>query len=304
LENQKRNKEKAMEENKKTEDDYKKRAQELLLWINGKEKEFDDPKIVDFGKNIKECEENEDKFQNYKKGEKQDKIAEKNDLEVMLINLKSKQRSEDLEVFEVPDELSGKTIGDNWNNLQNGEEKYDETLQAAIKRMKDLEKDLNRFNSLSDRVIKWNGDKEKFLNEEIKKTDELPVIRAKVNVMKSFANELKSVKASADKADEVGQKVIDGGHSSADNVKEKISKMKQLFEKTEKGEKDKLHKLEEVQKFLEEMEVKSVELASKTDKLDSQFSTVNSHLSEPINCNTSKEAEELLHEVNDIKKNT
>jgi len=35
--------------------------------------------------------------------------------------------------------------------------------------MKDLEKDLNRFNSLSDRVIKWNNDKEKFLKEEIKK---------------------------------------------------------------------------------------------------------------------------------------
>jgi len=68
-------------------------------------------KIVDFGKNIKECEDNEDKFQNYKKGDKQEKIAEKNDLEVMLINLKSKQRSEDLEVFEVPDELSGKN---NW----------------------------------------------------------------------------------------------------------------------------------------------------------------------------------------------
>jgi len=77
LENQKRSKEKAMEENKKTEDDYKQRAKELLLWINGKEKEFDDPKIVDFGKNIKECEDNEDKFQNYKKGDKQEKIAEK-----------------------------------------------------------------------------------------------------------------------------------------------------------------------------------------------------------------------------------
>jgi len=42
--------------------------------------------------------------------------------------------------------------------------------------------------------------------------------------MKSFSNELKSVKASADKANEVGQKVIDGGHSSAENVKEKIQK--------------------------------------------------------------------------------
>jgi len=50
------------------------------------------------------------------------------------------------------------------------------------------------------------------------------------------------------------------------------------------------------------MEGKSVELASKTDKLDSSFSIVNSHLSEPINCNTSKEAEELQHEVDDIKK--
>jgi len=78
--------------------------------------------------------------------------------------------------------------------------------------------------------------------------------------------------------------------------------MKKLFDTTENQEKEKLKKLEEVQKFLEDMEGKSVELASKTDKLDSSFSIVNSHLSEPINCNTSKEAEELQHEVDDIKK--
>jgi len=80
----------------------------------------------------------------------------------MLINLKSKQRAEELEVFEVPDDLSGPKIGEEWNNLQKSEEKYDEALQAAIKRMKDLEKDLNRFNSLADKVISWNNDKDKF----------------------------------------------------------------------------------------------------------------------------------------------
>jgi len=61
--------------------------------------------------------------------------------------------------------------------------------------------------------------------------------------MKSFSNELKSVKASADKANEVGQKVIDGGHSSAENVKEKIQKMKKLFDTTENQEKEKLKKI-------------------------------------------------------------
>jgi len=291
-----------MEENKKTEDDYKKRAKELLAWINNKEKELDNPEILDFGQNIKECEDSEDKFHDYKKGEKQDKIKEKNDLEVMLINLKSKQRAEELEVFEVPDDLSGPKIGEEWNNLQKSEEKYDEALQAAIKRMKDLEKDLNRFNSLADKVISWNNDKDKFLKEEIKSTDELPVIRAKVNVMKSFANELKSVKSSADKANDVGKKVIEGHHSASKDVESKIQKMKELFELTEKLEKDKLEKLDHSVKFLEEMEAKSVELASKTDKLNSIFSIANSHLSEPINCNSSKDAEELEHEVDEIKK--
>jgi len=101
-------------------------------------------------------------FKIIKKEKNKIKQEKKNDLEVMLINLKSKQRSEELEVFEVPEEISGPKIGEEWNNLQKTEEKYDESLQAAIKRMKDLEKDLNRFNSLADRVISWNNDKVKF----------------------------------------------------------------------------------------------------------------------------------------------
>jgi len=48
----------------------KKKAKELLMWIDGKDKEFDNPVIIDFGKNIKEVEDAEDKYQDYKKGEK------------------------------------------------------------------------------------------------------------------------------------------------------------------------------------------------------------------------------------------
>jgi len=87
-----------------------------------------------------------------------------------------------------------------------------------------------------------------FLKEEIKLTDELPVIRAKVNAMKSFANELKSVKASADKANEVGKKVL-GNHSASKDVETKIAKMKDLFESTEKLEKEKVEKLDKAVKF-------------------------------------------------------
>jgi len=221
----------------------KKRARELLAWIDSKEKEFDNPVIIDFGKNIKEVEDHEDKYQDYRKGPKQDKIKEKNDLEVMLINLKSKQRSENLEVFEVPEEISGQAIGDNWSKLQDTEGKYDEAIQAAIKRMKDLEKDLSRFNSLADKVVKWNEDKEKFLKEEIKKNDELPLIRAKINIMTSFTNEFKAIKSSAEKANGVGQKVIDGEHSSSGDVKKMIEKMKKLGETTEKLEKEKSRKI-------------------------------------------------------------
>jgi len=141
-----------------------------------------------------------------KKKEKQDKIKEKNDLEVMLINLKSKQRSENLEVYEVPEGFSGPAIGDKWNKLQDTEGKYDETMQKAIQRMKELERELGRFNSLADKAIKWNEEKEKFLKEDIKQNDELPLIRAKINIMKSFSNEFKAIKLSAGKAFDVGQK--------------------------------------------------------------------------------------------------
>jgi len=66
---------------------------------------------------IKEVEDNQDKYQDYKKGEKQDKIKERM-IRSMLINLKSKQRSEDLKIFEVPEELNGQSIGEECNQLQ------------------------------------------------------------------------------------------------------------------------------------------------------------------------------------------
>jgi len=50
--------------------DMKKKAKELLSWIDSKEHELENPVIIDFGKNIKEVEDNEDKLQDYKKGEK------------------------------------------------------------------------------------------------------------------------------------------------------------------------------------------------------------------------------------------
>jgi len=50
------------------------------------------------------------------------------------------------------------------------------------------------------------------------------------------------------------------------------------------------------------MEAKSVELSSKTDKLNSQLQIQNSHLSEPISANSPKECEELQHELEEIKK--
>jgi len=55
---------------KKTAEEYEKRAKELLLWIDTKDEEFDNPQIIDFGKNIKECEDAEDKYQDYKKKRK------------------------------------------------------------------------------------------------------------------------------------------------------------------------------------------------------------------------------------------
>jgi len=120
--------------------------------------------------------------------------------------------------------------------------------------------------------------------------------------MKSFSNELKSIKATADKADVVGKKVIDGGHSSSKEVEKAMKNMKDLHDKTEKAEVEKNKKLEEVLKFLEDMEAKSVELSSKTDKLNSQLQIQNSHLSEPISANSPKECEELQHELEEIKK--
>jgi len=104
------------------------------------------------------------------------------------------------------------------------------------------------------------------------------------------------------KANGVGNKVIEGKHTASPDVKKMMEKMKDLCEKTGKLEKEKSEKLDKVLKYLEDMESKSVDFASKSDKLSSLFSTTNSHLSEPISANTSKDVLELKKEIEELEK--
>jgi len=89
----------------------------------------------------------------------------------MLINLKSKQRSEYLKIFEVPEELNGQSIGEECNQLQG--KKKNKWCFKSIARMKSLEKDL-LIKLLNGIMIKDNN------------TDELSIIRAKINIMFHF----------------------------------------------------------------------------------------------------------------------
>jgi len=82
-----------------------------------------------------------------------------------------------------------------------------------------------------------------------------------------------------------------------------LKKLKKLLEETEKLEKEKSEKLDKTLKHLEDMEAKSVELSAKSDKLNSDMQSVNSHLSEPISVSSSKEVYELQTETDEHHKN-
>jgi len=90
-------------------------------------------------------------------------------LEILLVNIRSKQKTELVPVYTPPEQLSSKTIANEWEKLDKDMLAYEKVLRDAITRMKKLEALLDRYNSQSDSILDWHNGKDPFLKEELSK---------------------------------------------------------------------------------------------------------------------------------------
>jgi len=86
-------------------------------------------------------------------------------LEILLVIIRSKQKTELVRIYTPPEEISSKAIAKEWEKLDKNMLDYEKVLKEIIGRMKKLEALLDRFKTGSESVDNWHKSKQNFLNE-------------------------------------------------------------------------------------------------------------------------------------------
>jgi len=233
-------------------------------------------------------------LKNFKIKEKPPKGKEMGSLEILLVNIRSKQKTELVPIYAPPEKLSSKAIATEWEKLDKDMLKYESTLRDAITRMKKLEALLDRYNSQSNSVSEWHKGKEKFLSEELSKKMPINTCKIKISMLNAHDEEQKNVENLQDNAMKVGQEVIDGDHSEGDNIKNKNIELKvQNADSKEKSE-EKMKKLKDILDFKLMIEKKCLDYAEKADGVNGLMSSDLLELSEPINCQKVEDVDNAL----------
>jgi len=130
--------------------------------------------------------------------------------------------------------------------------------------MKYLEMLLDRYRARSQKVLNWQKEKESFLTENIEKEKvSIQTLRAKINLLKAFDDEFQAVIKTQDSTVLIGQEIIDGNHSSLDEVTESNANMKIGKANIAQQKDEKIKLLEETLKFKLEIEQNCIDFAKK-----------------------------------------
>eukprot|EP01080_Neovahlkampfia_damariscottae_P005191 gene5191-8797_t len=292
-------------DNAKMATDYEERAKKLISWTDEKTGLMSNSDVKSFGNNLSKVQEHQKQFQEFKKSEKPTNTKEKADLAILLVNLQSKQKQEKFPVYYPPEELTTNAINEKWTVLEGALKEYEKNLRDALNLMKHIEMQLGRYRARSKKVLDWQEEKEKWLGgNEMSDPESVPLesLRANVNMLKAFSNELENVKNTLNSAVEVGTQVIDAEHSESDEVMETNIKMKEGNDSVSNSSNDKLKQLEEVLVRREEISAMCVEFSTKSDSLNLVLEGCLTDAVEPVIASNVKDvdvAEEALE--NNIK---
>nr|CAG4714688.1 unnamed protein product [Naegleria fowleri] len=282
--------------------DYERRAKNLVDWIDGNADRLSEPSFEHFGNSLKKAEDRKEEFSQYKDQEKPGQSTEKNDLELLLSNIRTKQKNEGLPIYEPPVELSTSTINDKWDNLNKRQDVYDKALREHITLMKKLEILLSRFRVRAKKISEWQDGKNKgYFREDLNKLDTISALQAKINIHETFEDELTQVNKSLDETNNIGQKIVEGRHEAAPEVNSTIDKLKKgqddIADKGDEKKKD----LNDRLKKLEELLGKCLDVAKKSEGLAMFLDDISLALVEPITASSVKDVDVFVDILADVE---
>lgn len=282
--------------------DYEKRAKALVDWIDTNTDSLSDPTFEHFGDSLAKAEEKKEEFRKFKDQEKPNQSSEKNDLELLLSNIRTKQKNEGLPIYNPPTDLSTATINDKWDGLNKKQDTYDKALREHITLMKKLEILLSRFRVRAKKISEWQDGKNKgYFKEDLNKLDTVSALQAKINIHETFEDELAGVNKSLNETNAIGDKIVEGRHEAAPEVKSTMDKLKNGQDDVKQKSDDKKQELDDRLKNLEALLGKCLDLAKKSEGLAMFLDDISLALLEPITASSVKDVDVFVDILGDVE---
>lgn len=283
------------QENDKLIHDYEVRAKKLVAWMADKNAKYSDTSLDHFGNSLSKVQTTSNTFKTFKNDEKPKQNVERNDLELMLKNLNSKQKNEGMAVYVPPQDLAPQVLNSTWDNLEHVCSNYEKALREAIQRMKYLEMLLDRFRKRAQQLLDWNEAKAPYLKEDIQKLyDTINVIQARIRGQEAFDEELKGISGSNVETAKIGQEIVDGKHEAAPEVSSTMEKSSSLLESTSNESKKVMEALNEWLHFKQEIEAACIEFGNLVQQLNLVLDDAALTLIEPVNVDSVQDVEDKI----------
>jgi Ca2+-binding EF-hand superfamily protein len=182
------------EANTQAKNDYEKRANELVDWINQTITKHEDR---NFGDSVDSIQQQLDAFKDYKTNEKPPKATELGDLESSFNALQAKLRLNNRPSFTPSEGLSPQELDALWLKLEKAEQDRAEALRAALRRQRKLDYLLQKYNVKLAKLTDWTAQEDSYLaNAEVGQT--LTIIQAQLKNLEAFQGEYQSVGSTFD----------------------------------------------------------------------------------------------------------
>jgi Ca2+-binding EF-hand superfamily protein len=224
-------------------------------------------------------------------------------LEILLTNIRSKQKTEGLPIYNPPQEISTPVLHDLWDNLNDTQDVYDKALREHLALMKRLELLLNRFRSRGKKIYDWQTNKTNtYFAEDISKLDTISALQAKIKVHETFDENLAAIDKSLNGAKSIGDEVIANKHESSDEIQQTLQTLEQNQAAVKEKSQEKEQQLQDQLRRLEEVIANCLEFARLSEQVNMFFDDVELATTEPISANNVKDVDNQAEYLDRVDK--
>lgn len=281
--------------------DYERRARALVQWIKESSAKLSDTDFSPYNSLAKSVGKNNE-FKDFKNNQRPVRYHEKNDLEVLLANIRSKQKNEGLPVFEPAEDITTAAINGDWEQLTELQEAYEKLLSTHIGLMKRLEILLGRVRSKAENVSAWQNEKSSgVLTEDPTTIETITLLQGRVRVQEAIPEEAENVNRSIKVITTAGTEIVQHNHESAPEVQQILDTIPAKQEEILKAVEALLTRFKEELARREEIVRKCLEYAKKSESLTLYCDDAILSLSEPVRASSVKDLESYEQTVDVIK---